>query len=96
MSGEVVNFLVALGAESAISQEQLVTTVNAVPVGEGTPPITQTQTATVQQLQLQRIDFEDVEPILRGLQVVGETRTNSVTLVGPPHLIDWPVNNWCV
>jgi type IV pilus assembly protein PilQ len=86
--GEAVNFLVALGAESAISQEQLVTTVNAVPVGEGTPPITQTQTATVQQLQLQRIAFEDVEPILRGLQVVGETRTNSVTLVGPPHLID--------
>ncbi|WP_008313255.1 type IV pilus secretin family protein [Leptolyngbya sp. PCC 6406] len=85
--GEAVNFLVALGAESAISRERLVTSVNAVSVGEGTPPITETQTTTEQRVEVQRVDYQDINPIFRGLQVVGEERTNSITLVGSPQLL---------
>jgi type IV pilus assembly protein PilQ len=81
------NFLVALGAESAVSRERLVTNVNAVTVGEGSPPITETQTSTVDQIEVNRVDYEDSEGILRGLQVVADERTNSVTLVGRSDLI---------
>jgi type IV pilus assembly protein PilQ len=81
------NFLVALGAESAVSRERLVTNVNAVAVGEGVPQVTETQTTTVEQVETQRVEFVDSQAILRGLQVVGDERTNSVTLVGTPQLV---------
>jgi type IV pilus assembly protein PilQ len=81
------NFLVALGAESAVSRERLVTNVNAVVVGEGSPPITETQTSTVEQIEVNRVDYVDSQGILRGLQVVADERTNSVTLVGRADLI---------
>ncbi|PSN05774.1 type II secretory pathway, component HofQ, partial [filamentous cyanobacterium CCT1] len=81
------NFLVALGAESAVSRERLVTNVNAVEVAEGAPALTETQTATVEQIEVNRVDYEDSQGILRGLQVVADERTNSVTLVGRADLI---------
>ncbi len=86
--GSALNFLVALGAESAVSRERTVTSVNAVPVGGAAAPVTQTQTSTETRVETQRIDFQDTVPILRGLQVVGDERTNSVTLIGSPRQID--------
>lgn len=83
-----LNFLVALGAESAVSRERTVTSVNAVPVGGASTPVTQTQTSTETRVETQRIDFQDAVPLLRGLQVVGDERTNSVTLIGSPRQID--------
>ncbi len=81
------NFLVALGAESAVSRERLVTNVNAVAVSETGPPITETQTTTIEQIETSRVDYEDSQAILRGLQVVADERTNSVTLVGSADLV---------
>jgi type IV pilus assembly protein PilQ len=81
------NFLVALGAESAVSRERLVTNVNAVAVEEGAPPITQTETTTVDQIEVSRVEYEDSQGVLRGLQVVADERTNSVTLVGRADLV---------
>jgi type IV pilus assembly protein PilQ len=81
------NFLVALGAESAVSRERLVTNVNAVEVSEGAPALTETQTSTVEQIETSRVDYEDSEGILRGLQVIADERTNSVTMVGRADLV---------
>jgi type IV pilus assembly protein PilQ len=81
------NFLVALGAESAVSRERLVTNVNAVEVAEGAPPITETQTSTVEQIETNRVDYQDSQGILRGLQVIADERTNSVTMVGRADLV---------
>jgi type IV pilus assembly protein PilQ len=86
--GSALNFLVAMGAESAVSRERTVTSVNAVPVGGAATPVTQTQTSTETRVETQRIDFQDSIPILRGLNVVGDERTNSVTLIGSPRQID--------
>ncbi|MEH1999755.1 MAG: AMIN domain-containing protein [Nostoc sp.] len=86
--GVALNFLVALGAESAVSRERQVTSVNAVPVGAGVAPITQTQTTTETRVETQRVTFTDSSPLLRGLQVLGEERTNAITLIGPPRLIE--------
>lgn len=64
--GVALNFLVGLGAESAVSRERLVTSVSAVPVpttvGAATTPITQTQTTTEERLEIQRVDFQDSTP----------------------------------
>jgi type IV pilus assembly protein PilQ len=86
--GVALNYLVGLGAESAISRERLVTSVNAVPVAAGATPITQTQTTTETRLETQRADYQDSKPLLRGLQALGDERTNSLTLIGPPRLIE--------
>ena len=86
--GVALNFLVALGAESAVSRERTVTSVQAVPVGGATTPATQTQTSTETRVETGRIDFQDSTPLLRGVAVVGDERTNSVTLVGSPKQID--------
>ncbi len=88
-SGVAANFLVALGAESAISRERQVTSVTAVAVSEGVvaPELTTTETATVEQIEIRRVDYEDSQTILRGLQVIADERTNSVTLVGRVDLV---------
>lgn len=86
--GVALNFLVAMGAESAVSRERTVTSVQAVPVGGAAAPATQTQSSTETVVETRRIDLQDSIPLLRGLQVVGDERTNSVTLVGSPKQID--------
>lgn len=84
-----LSFLVGLGAESSISRERLVTSVNAVPVGgAANAAVTQTQTTTELKIETLRADFKDSRPLLRGLQALGDSRTNSVTLIGPQKLID--------
>jgi type IV pilus assembly protein PilQ len=86
--GVALNFLVGLGAETAVSRERQVTSVNAVPVGSGANPVTQTQTTTETRVETQRIDFRDSNPLLRGLQALGDERTNSITLIGPPKQVE--------
>ncbi len=84
-----LNFLVGMGAESAVTRERQVTSVSAVPVGGGATPITQTQTTT--ETKIERLSLEDskyTKPILRGLQALGDERTNSITLIGSPRLLE--------
>ncbi|NJM70980.1 MAG: AMIN domain-containing protein [Scytonema sp. RU_4_4] len=88
--GTALSFLVALGAESAVSRERQVTNVTAVPVGSSTVnPITQSQTTT--ETKIERLSLEDskyLTPILRGLQALGDERTNSITLIGSPKQVE--------
>ncbi len=89
--GVALNFLVGLGAESAVSRERQVTSVSAVAVGAGVAPITQTQTTVESRVENQRINFEDSKPLLRGLQALGDERTNSLTLIGSPKLVEMAI-----
>jgi type IV pilus assembly protein PilQ len=86
--GVALNFLVGLGAESAVSRERQVTSVSAVAVGTGVAPVTQSQTTTETRVETQRVDFKDSSPLLRGLQALGDERTNSLTLIGSPRLVE--------
>lgn len=87
-----LNFLVGLGAETSISRERQVATAVAVPVTGGelgaTSGINQVSTTTEIAIETQRVDYQDSTPILRGLSVVGDERTRSVTLVGTPKLLE--------
>lgn len=81
-----VNFLVSMGAESTVSSETATTSVNAVEVGGGTNVSEATTTQSA--LANQRVNFTDADPLLRGLQVIGDERTNSLTLIGTPRQIE--------
>lgn len=88
-----LNFLVGLGAESAVTRERLVTSVQAVAVGTvgSTTPVTQTQTT---ETKVERLTLEESKystPLLRGLQALGDDRTNSLTLIGSPKLVEMAI-----
>ncbi|MBP5972648.1 AMIN domain-containing protein [Brasilonema sp. CT11] len=84
-----LNFLVGLGAESAVSRERQVTSVSAVPVSGTVNPLTQSQTTT--ETKIERLSLDDSKystPLLRGLQALGDERTNSITLIGSPKQVE--------
>jgi type IV pilus assembly protein PilQ len=84
-----LNFLVGLGAESAVSRERQVTSVSAVPVSGIVNPLTQSQTTT--ETKIERLSLDDSKystPLLRGLQALGDERTNSITLIGSPKQVE--------
>ena len=83
---EILRVLVNLGAESAVNAEPKITRVTTQAVGtvEGKP----TNTVEDSDLTAQRIKFTDSIPLLRGLQVLGDERTSTITLIGSPRLVD--------
>lgn len=89
-----VSFLVGLGAETSVSRERLITTVTAAPITTEEGIVVedaeerQTEQSQETRIEVQRVEYQDSEPILRGLQVVGDQRTNSVTLVGDARTVE--------
>nr|WP_208492021.1 type IV pilus secretin family protein [aff. Roholtiella sp. LEGE 12411] len=82
---DILRVLVNLGAESAVNAEQQTTRVTTEVVGKDTENKKATEDTA---LTAQRIKFTDSIPILRGLQVSGDTRTNTITLIGLPRLVE--------
>jgi type IV pilus assembly protein PilQ len=82
---DVLRVLVNMGAESAVNAEQQTTRVTTEVVGKDTENKKATEDTA---LTAQRIKFTDSIPILRGLQVSGDARTNTITLVGAPRLVE--------
>ena len=90
-----VNFLVGLGAESAVTRERQVRTVIAQSASQlegaqqtaANQPAT-TETTTESRVEVQRAEFRDSTPFLRGMQVSGDERTNSITLIGTAKQIE--------
>ena len=83
-----LNFLVGMGAESAINVERVIKNVESKKVEDDLKTEEQDET-TIKQIQPLTLQTESkyTTPILRGLQALGDTRTNSVTLVGSPKLV---------
>ncbi|MEP0918610.1 AMIN domain-containing protein [Leptolyngbya sp. DQ-M1] len=93
-----LNVLVGLGAESANNPTQRVTSVSsAAQIGSQNSNQQNTQqnnnsTVSDTELKAQRIEFQDSVPLLRGLQALGDERTNTITLTGTPKQVDLAVN----
>ncbi|MEM7795217.1 MAG: AMIN domain-containing protein [Cyanobacteria bacterium P01_C01_bin.118] len=82
-----VNFLVFMGAESAFADEQEIQVVEStIDVGEEVEQVERTELET--SVEILRADYQDSPPLLRGLQVIGDVRTSSVTLVGTPRQVE--------
>ncbi len=91
-AANVASFLTSMGAERAISRTVVSQEVEAVDVGTGqdtenAPQLTQTRTTTSTELDTDRLETQDSVPVLRGVQVLADERTNSVTIVGPRNLV---------
>ncbi|MDB9357392.1 AMIN domain-containing protein, partial [Nodularia spumigena CS-587/03] len=82
---EILRVLVNLGAESAVNAELKTTRVTTAVIGEEDSEEKETEDT---ELTAQRIKFVDSVPILRGLQVSGDVRTNTITLIGQPKLVE--------
>ena len=97
--GSAVSFLVGLGAESAVTREREVRTVVAQSAsqlegaqqGQGQQQ-QQQQTTTETRVEVQRVNFQDNVPMLRGVQVLGDERTNSITIIGEPRKVEFATN----
>jgi type IV pilus assembly protein PilQ len=92
-----VSFLVGLGAESAVTREREVRTVVAASAAqlEGAQQgqsQQQQQTTTETRVEVQRVNFQDGVPLLRGVQVLGDERTNSITIIGEPRKVEFATN----
>nr|WP_284681720.1 hypothetical protein [Adonisia turfae] len=75
-----------MGAESAFTDQQEITEVVATTdVGE-VEEVERTELET--EVEILRAEYEDSAPLLRGLEVIGDERTSSVTLVGTPRQIE--------
>jgi type IV pilus assembly protein PilQ len=92
-SSSAVKFLIGLGAESASNPEKKVaTTTSTSRIDQGGQTTQPQEAASTESMSAQRIDFQDGVPLLRGLQVLGDERTNSVTLVGVPKHVELAVS----
>ena len=81
-----INFLVFMGAESAFTDQQEITEVVATTdVGE-VEEVERTELET--NVEILRAEYTDSLPLLRGLEVIGDERTSSVTLVGTPRQVE--------
>ncbi|MGB3513637.1 MAG: AMIN domain-containing protein [Microcoleaceae cyanobacterium] len=81
-------FLVSMGAESALVTSQPVTQVNTVNIPGTNQAITNTETIERTVIQPLRYDSQDAPQLLKGLQVVTDSRLNSVTLIGQPQQVE--------
>ncbi|GAX39421.1 type II and III secretion system protein [Tolypothrix sp. NIES-4075] len=89
--GVALNYLVGLGAESSIIQERLITTTKTSRVGDtgqGGTQQSESTSSTETSVQTRRAEYKDSNPLLRGLQALGDERTNSLNLIGPPKLVE--------
>ncbi|MFM6025823.1 MAG: hypothetical protein ACKPER_23340, partial [Dolichospermum sp.] len=94
----VASFLVRLGAESALNpqvQTNKTTIKNLSEEGgqaQQSNASSETQTTEEREIKAERIVFKDSVPLLRGLQVLGDERTNTLTLIGSPKLVEMAVS----
>lgn len=86
---DAAGFLSSLGAETAITvtRPELVTTTIPSSV-DGDPPIRRTTEITRTAIESLSYSPDHSVPILRGMQVVVDTRLNTVTLVGEPRTVE--------
>ncbi len=82
-------FLASMGAERVITATVRTTEVETQELSssENAPELTQTSTTEATELKTDRVELEDSVPVLRGTQVLGDPRTNSITIVGPRNLV---------
>lgn len=86
---QAAGFLASMGAESSVTTTQEETQVTAVPIQGTDQAITRTNTRVATRIEaLAAPATVNVQPILRGLQVLVDERLNTVTVVGPRRQVE--------
>lgn len=86
---QAAGFLASMGAESSVTSTQEQTEVTATPIEGTTQAITRSSTRVATKIEsLTAPPSANVQPILRGLQVLVDERLNTVTVVGPRRQVE--------
>ncbi|WP_019498795.1 secretin N-terminal domain-containing protein [Pseudanabaena sp. PCC 6802] len=86
--GEASAYLIGLGAERVINRQRPIPGVTAANVGAGGVVVQNTPTEAVPVLESVQGSPNSLLP-LKGLQVIGDERGNTLMLVGPPSLVEY-------
>jgi type IV pilus assembly protein PilQ len=86
--GEASAFLASLGAERSINRKRPIPGVQTAQLGTASQAIVNVETEEVPVLESVQATTNSILP-LKGLQVVAEERTNSITMVGSPSLVEY-------
>jgi len=88
-AGEASAFLASMGAERVVSATVREVEFEEIEVGDAdnAPTLNNTTTTETSTLESDRVELQDSVPILRGMQVLADPRTNAVTIVGPRNLV---------
>jgi type IV pilus assembly protein PilQ len=89
-TGEASAYLIGLGASRVVSRQRPIPGVQTAQIGTASQAIINGATEAVPTLETVTITPESgATPLLRGLQVIAEERSNSITLVGSPRQVEY-------
>jgi type IV pilus assembly protein PilQ len=89
--GEASAYLIGLGASRVVNRQRVIPGAQTAVVGTTTAVVTTTTTTeSVPTLETVAITPDSgATPLLKGLQIIAEERSNSLTLIGSPRQIDF-------
>ncbi|WP_103669726.1 secretin N-terminal domain-containing protein [Pseudanabaena sp. BC1403] len=89
-TGEASAYLIGLGASRVVSRQRPIPGVQTATIGTAAQAIINVTTEAVPTLETVSITPESgATPLLKGLQVIAEERSNSLTLVGSPKQVEY-------
>ncbi|MEI6328345.1 MAG: secretin and TonB N-terminal domain-containing protein [Pseudanabaena sp. ELA645] len=89
-TGEASAYLIGLGASRVVTRQRPIPGVQTATIGTAAQTIVNITTEAVPTLETVSITSESgATPLLRGLQVIAEERSNSVTLIGTPRQVEY-------
>ncbi len=89
-TGEASAYLIGLGASRIVSRQRPIPGVQTATLGSAASVVVNVTTEAVPTLETVAITPESgATPLLKGLQVIAEERSNSITLVGSPRQVEY-------
>ena len=89
-TGEASAYLIGLGASRVVSRQRPIPGVQTATLGTAAQAIINVTTEAVPTLETISIPAESgSSPLLKGLQVIAEERSNSLTLIGSPRQVEF-------
>ncbi len=89
-TGEASAYLIGLGASRVVSRQRPIPGVQTATLGTAAQAIVNVTTEAVPTLETVTVTPESgATPLLRGLQVIAEERSNSLTLIGSPKQVEY-------
>jgi type IV pilus assembly protein PilQ len=89
-TGEASAYLIGLGASRVVNRQRPIPGVQTATLGAAAQAIINVTTEAVPTLETVSITAESgATPLLRGLQVIAEERSNSITLIGTPRQVEY-------
>ncbi|MDX2255170.1 MAG: secretin N-terminal domain-containing protein [Pseudanabaenaceae cyanobacterium bins.39] len=89
-AGEASAYLIGLGAARVVNRQRPIPGVQTATIGSAATTVVNVTTESVPTLETVSIPNDSgATPLLKGLQVIAEERSNSVTLIGSPRQIEF-------